>query len=85
MKKQLLVFVSIVFLALFAGFSNVNAQCVGNGFNPSAGTPYQYVVTVPGGTGYAGAGTYNWYITQDVNLLTGLIVGPGPNTFSVCW
>jgi hypothetical protein len=82
MKKQLFL---IVILALFAGISSVNAQCVGNGFNPSAGTPYVYEVTVPPGNGYLGGlnGTYTWYVTQDVNLLNaGAIILPGPS-FSV--
>lgn len=69
MKKQLLL---IVFLALFAGISSVNAQCVGNGFNPSAGVPYVYDVTIAG-NGYTGIGTYDWYVTQDVNILTNII------------
>jgi len=77
MKKQLLL---IVFLALFAGISTVNAQCVGNGFNPSAGTPYVYDVTISG-NGYTGVGTYNWYVTQDVNIINGATIIPAVNTF----
>jgi hypothetical protein len=83
MKKQLFL---IVLLALFAGISSVNAQpCVGNGFTPSAGTDYSYVVTIPPTGGYTGVGgVYNWYITQDVNLLNTLAIIPAVNAnFSV--
>ena len=77
MKKQLFL---IVFLAFFAGITSLQAQpCVGNGFTPSAGTDYTYLVTVPNTGGYLGGGTYNWYVTQDPNILANII--PAANTF----
>ena len=76
MKKLLLILV----LVLFAGISSVNAQCVANGFTPAAGLPYIYDVTVTG-TGYSGAGTYDWYVTQDVNIILGAAIIPETNVF----
>ncbi len=68
MKKQLFL---IVLLAFFAGITSVNAQCVvGNGFSPSAGNTYMYRVAIAPGMGYDTlAGTFDWYVTQNVNLL----------------
>ena len=83
MKKQLLIFVSIVFLALFANLSRVNAQCVGSGFSPSAGMPYTYDVTIPTGLGYTGGGTYNWYVTQNTDLIAGPILQVADGFFTV--
>ncbi|HPS62553.1 MAG TPA: hypothetical protein PLK82_05800 [Bacteroidales bacterium] len=77
MKKQLFL---IVLLAFFAGISSVNAQCVGNGFNPSAGQPYTYDLTITG-PGYTGNGTYDWYVTQDVNIINTATIIPESNTF----
>jgi hypothetical protein len=77
MKKQLFL---IVFLAFFAGISSLNAQCVGDGFNPSAGTLYLYDVTVAG-PGYTGVGTYDWYVTQNVNVLDVPSIIPAVNGF----
>ena len=77
MKKQLLL---VLFLALFAGISSVNAQCVANGFTPAAGVPYTYDVTIAG-TGYTGAGTYDWYVTQNVNILDVPSIIPETNVF----
>ena len=80
MKKQL--FLSVI-LALFAGISTLNAQCVGNGFNPSAGTLYLYNVTIAG-SGYGGAGSYDWYVTQNVDLLNaGAIIALPSTLFTV--
>ena len=80
MKKQLLFIVTFLFLALFAGKNTVNAQCVGDGFNPSAGTLYTYVVDVTG-PGYSGAGTYDWYVTDNVNIINPAFIIPEINTF----
>ncbi|MFH1120839.1 MAG: hypothetical protein V1775_13530 [Bacteroidota bacterium] len=77
MKKQLLL---VLFLALFAGISSLNAQCVSDGFTPAAGVPYTYDVTIAG-TGYSGAGAYDWYVTQDVNILNAANIIPEVNVF----
>jgi hypothetical protein len=79
MKKQLLLIVSIVFLALFAGISSASAQCAvaGSGLTPSVGSNYYYTVAIPNTTGYDSlTGTYDWYITQDVNLLLASAIIP---------
>jgi hypothetical protein len=78
MKKQH--FFLVLLLALFAGISSVNAQCVGNGFTPAAGLPYIYDVTVTG-TGYTGIGDYDWYVTQNVNILDVPSIIPETNIF----
>lgn len=77
MKKQLLI---VLLLALFAGISTVNAQCVSDGFHPAAGVPYTYDVTIAG-PGYSGAGAYDWYVTQDVNILNAANIIPETNIF----
>ncbi len=79
MKKLLLLLV----LVLFTGISSLNAQCVGDGFSPAPGLPYIYDVTVTG-TGYTGVGTYDWYVTQDVNIiLAGSIIAETNEFFTV--
>lgn len=78
MKKQH--FFLVLLLALFAGISSVNAQCVANGFTPAAGVPYTYDVTVAG-LGYTGAGDYDWYVTQNVNILDVPSIIPETNIF----
>ncbi len=81
MKKQLSLIVLV--LALFAGFSSANAQCTGDGFTPASGLPYVYTISV-GGTGYSGAGTFDWYVTQDVDILAvGSIIPETNNFFTV--
>lgn len=74
MKKQLFIF---VFLAFFAGIINVYAQdCDPGALNPVAGQPYNYSVTI-GGPGYNGpTGSYTWYVTTNVDLLSGTGVVP---------
>ncbi|MBL7905597.1 MAG: hypothetical protein JNL22_11300 [Bacteroidales bacterium] len=79
MKKQLSLIVLV--LALFAGFSSVSAQCVGSGFTPASGVPYVYTVTVPTTLGYTGNGTYDWYVTQEVDLLDASGIIPESNVF----
>lgn len=78
MKKQILAFFFL--LAIFANLSEANAQCVANGFTPAAGVPYTYVVEIEG-TGYSGAGTYTWYVTQNVNLLDAASIITETNAF----
>ena len=78
MKKQL--FLLVLLLAVFAGVTSVNAQCVGDGFSPAAGLPYTYDVTITG-TGYTGVGTYDWYITQNVDIFDAASIIPESNVF----
>jgi len=78
MKKQH--FLLVLLLAIFAGFSSANAQCVANGFTPAAGVPYTYDVTIAG-TGYTGVGDYDWYVTQNVNILDVPSIIPETNVF----
>jgi hypothetical protein len=81
MKKQLLLIVSIVFLALFAGMTNVNAQCASDGFHPAANQEYVYVVAIDPVNGYLGTGTYDWYVTQNLNIIDGPSIIPAANAF----
>ena len=78
MKKQH--FFLVLLLALFAGISTVNAQCVGSGFTPAAGVPYTYDVTITG-PGYTGGGDYDWYVTQNVNILDVPSIIPETNVY----
>lgn len=66
MKKQLLLLVLL--LAFFAGISKVNAQCVPDELHPAAGIEYTYSADITG-PGYSGSGQYDWYITDNVNLI----------------
>ena len=76
MKKQR--FLLVLLLALVAGISSVNAQCLGTGFTPATGVPYTYLVDVTG-SGYSGVGTYDWYVTQNVNILDAAAIFPVAN------
>lgn len=78
MKKQLSLIVLV--LALFAGFSSANAQCTGDGFTPASGLPYVYTIDVSG-TGYSGGGTYDWYVTQNVDILDAASIIPETNVY----
>ncbi|MCK9203674.1 MAG: hypothetical protein M0P58_04450 [Bacteroidales bacterium] len=70
MKKQLLLFI----LVIFSGFTTVFGQtCTDGPLAPAAGTPYNYTATISG-AGYDGAGPFTWYVTKDVNLLSGVFV-----------
>lgn len=68
MKKQH--FLLVLLLALFAGISNVNAQCIPDALHPAVGIEYDYVAII-GGPGYDGSGgsAYDWYITQSLNVI----------------
>ena len=80
MKKQLSLIVLV--LALFAGFSSANAQCTGDGFTPASGLPYVYTIDVDG-PGYSGGGTYDWYVTQDLDIIGGTIIPEANGFFTV--
>ena len=64
MKKQILI---LVFL-LVAIFASVNKSYGQNELVPTPAVEYTYGVTISGVTTPA-TDTYNWYITQDLNLL----------------
>jgi hypothetical protein len=81
MKKQLLFIVSIIVLALFAGNTNVSAQCASDGFHPAANQPYEYIVLIDPAGGYQGSGIYTWYVTQDVNIINGASIIPNDGTY----
>ncbi|MBK6348247.1 MAG: hypothetical protein IPF68_20350 [Bacteroidales bacterium] len=69
MKKQLLL---VLFLAIFAGISNGYAQCTPDALHPGVGIEYDYAAIISG-VGYDGtnASQYDWYISQNVNILDG--------------
>ena len=81
MKKQHLVFIFL--LAFIAGISNGYAQCVPTALTPTAGVEYDYQATISG-IGYNGnnGSLWDWYITKDVNLLTGIVLAP-PTMFTI--
>jgi len=77
MKKQIFILVLLV-VAVFAnvnvfGQANLPPTCLGDPLHPSVGQQYAYTVTVPATPGFTGIGTYQWWVTQDVNLLTGAV------------
>jgi hypothetical protein len=77
MKKQH--FLLILLLAFFAGISDGYGQCTGGPLTPAVGVEYDYIATISG-LGYDGAGgsAYDWYVTQNVNvILAGPILAPG--------
>ncbi|MFZ4520109.1 MAG: hypothetical protein ACOYNC_00310 [Bacteroidales bacterium] len=82
MKKQLLLLV----VAIFAiGFTSVYGQtafdpptCSATPLSPAAGEQYNYAATITNVAGsYDGLGLFKWYVTKDVNLLTGAVVANG--------
>jgi len=81
MKKQY--FILVLMLVFFAGITKVNAQCLSDGFSPAAGVAYTYDISSITGAGYSGLGSYDWYVTQNVDIMdagaTGII--PLVNTF----
>ena len=81
MKKQHLLLIFL--LAFFTGISSGYAQCVPGPLSPAPGVEYDYLAAISG-PGYNGnnVSMYDWYVTQDVNLLTGLVLVP-PTMFTV--
>lgn len=82
MKKQILL--SVFFLAaIIASLNSAYAQtyknplpaawaaptCGGSEYFPTIGETYNYKVSITNDEGYNGGGTYDWYVTQDLNLL----------------
>jgi hypothetical protein len=83
MKKQL----SFV-VAIFASVSILYGQtCTTAGpLHPSATVPYTYAVNISAINGYSNSGNFTWYVTTDLNIITGnevaatgdvITVGPG--------
>ena len=77
MKKQILILVFLV-LAVFAGVNKSYGQCTAGPLAPAAGVEYDYEVAVSGGT--ATVAIYNWFVTQNVNVLTGFGAPITPGT-----
>jgi len=83
MKKQIF----ILIMALIAiSFSTAYGQtafdpptCTATALTPAAGEKYNYAATITG-AGYDGTGNFTWYVTQDVNLLTGAVI---PNNAAI--
>lgn len=76
MKKQILILVLAIF-AVSQSFGQTPfdpPSCAGDANHPGAGQTYAYTVVVPATPGYTGAGTYDWWVTQDANLLSGAVV-----------
>lgn len=82
MKKQIFTLVLFV-MATFAsvnvfGQANLPPTCIGDALHPSIGQQYAYTVTIPNTyAGYNGDGTFQWWVTQDVALLTGAVEPDG--------
>jgi hypothetical protein len=77
MKKQIL-FLLVALFAVTAAFAQSGTPsdaptCVATALTPAAGEKYNYAATISG-PGFDGAGNFTWYVTQDVNLLTGAVV-----------
>jgi len=77
MKKQLLFLVMAFFALIFSTAYGQTAfdppTCTATALSPAPGLQYNYQVTVSG-PGYAGTGNYRWYVTSDVNLITGAVI-----------
>ena len=74
MKKQILFLVFLV-LTAFASVNKSYGQCVADPLHPAAGVTYDYEVTLTNSTGTTPV--YSWYVTKDVNILTGTVIGAG--------
>jgi hypothetical protein len=83
MKKQH--FLLILILAFFAGISSGYAQCTGAPLTPAAGVEYTYSATIGDLPAYDGTHTpiWDWYVTKNVNILTGIIPLIPPTMFTV--
>lgn len=81
MKKHLLFLVLVVFISSM-GIAYGQPVCTTGPLSPAAGTPYTYKVVI-GNPPYNGTtGSYTWYVTTNVNLLsaTGIVPSPGDIT-----
>lgn len=79
MKKQILILVVAIFASVVAFAQPSNPpSCLGDPLHPSVGQQYAYTVSIPTlYTGYNGDGTYKWWVTQDVDLITGAVATDG--------
>lgn len=73
MKKQFLLFILAIFASIQIFAQDGPPSCTGDALKPSVGQQYAYTVTVPNTLGFTGIGTYDWWVTQDPNLLTGTV------------
>ena len=80
MKKQLLFLVLALFsITSFAQNTPYDPpSCDADANHPGAGQTYAYTVTVPNDNpDYNGDGTFDWWITQELDLLNGTVETPG--------
>jgi len=84
MKKQIFILV-LAFFAIgistsFAQIASDPPTCVATALSPAVGSTYNYATTITALPGsYSGIGNYTWYITKNVNVLTGAPEAPnGP-------
>jgi len=68
MKKQLLIVV-VIFAAVNGLFGQTCATI--GPLKPSATVPYTYAVNIAAINGYTDAGNFTWYVTTDLNIITG--------------
>ena len=77
MKKLLL----ISLLALFAGFTTTYGQtCTPGPLTPAGGEPYTYKVLIANPPYNSTTGSFTWYVTTNVDLLSTTGVLPSPGT-----
>jgi hypothetical protein len=74
MKKQILILALFV-MAMFASVTDSYGQCAADPLHPAAGVSYVYEVTLTNATG--STPVFNWYVTKDVNILSGTVIGAG--------
>lgn len=81
MKKQILFLTFVILAFIFASTNTAFGQtCTPGHLNPAPGIAYEYVGAISG-TGFAGTGTYNWFITQDPNIFSPLPTKIAPGTY----
>lgn len=78
MRKLLL---SVASFVLLSGQAIYGQDCTPTSNNPAIGVPYSYKVSVS--TPYTGNGTYQWYVTQATNLLTGDVIEENNKYFTL--
>ncbi len=77
MKKLFLLLIVTLFAAMASAYGQ---SCTPGPLNPAAGNPYNYKVII-GNPPYNGTlGSFTWYVTTNVDLLstTGVLPSPGP-------
>ncbi len=77
MKKLVLLFV----VALLAAFASAYGQtCTPGPLTPAAGTPYIYKVLIGNPPYNETTGSFTWYVTTNVDLISTIGVVPSPGT-----